>query len=246
MLRDEIIPYTDVNGYVNPYKVDVTKGRQCDNSTLFTSEYYIMLAKRGELSIFDADKWEYRISDSSVVSGLTVRYPGDNTTDAPDNIYAILAASKVLNRPDVAYSMLQYGFANDGFFNASNPYNIENKDGSMDWSTLQWRQFQMLFATYCAADCYRWWKVWLWGFNVYTALVIATSCINTPTDDSDSRRLCWLLIQATQEDSWLCKLAAYIWFKRAKTQYGVSENVMREVAKRYYQTGMPFITYWID
>lgn len=243
-LKTEIGPYLDKNGYVNPYPVDRTQGRQCDNATMYSSEYHIILAKRQEDSYRDADEWLILIDKASIVPGLTVRYPGDTTTDAPDNLYGILAASKVLKQPRVAEDFLAYGYRNFGFYNPSNPEHIKNKDGSIDWSMFQWRQLQLVFAAICASGRHSWWKIWNLPLAIYTALVIGISCIDEPYDNSDPRRLAWLLIQAT-EDSFLCRLASKIWYKRL---YKIYPKGMNEVAGVYYQpSGLnanPFSKYW--
>jgi len=238
MLKEEIKLYKDNQGYVNPYLVNTSQGRQSDNGTMFSSEYYIMLSKRQEDTERDADEWEVLIAKCMPIPGLTVRYPGDIAIDAPDNIYAILAASKVLNRPHVAKSMLDYGFKHRGYYNIETP--------TWNWAGLQWRQLQMIFAMLCASNTYKWWKFWYWPLELYSALAIAISCMNTPTYETDPRRLNWLFIQSVKEDSLLCRLATKVWFKRLKKDYDVTENAMRVVAKTYYQDDHPFAKFWMD
>jgi hypothetical protein len=74
------------------------------------------------------------------------------------------------------------------------------------------------------------------------------SCRNESPEDTDGRRLAWHLIQAVQNDSWLCKQAAKNWFKRLYQDYNVTENGMRETAKKYYNPKgeNPFSKYWVD
>jgi hypothetical protein len=242
--RDEIKSYTDINGYINPYPVDTKRGRQCDNATMFSSEAAILLVKRLEDNFNDENEWEILINKSSIQPGLTVRYPKDNTTDAPDNLYGILAASKVLDKPNVALDILNYGKSNFGFYNPSNPNHIKNIDGSINWSNFQWRQPQLLFAMLCSSNTYKWYKFYYWFLDLYTALTIIISCFNTEISDTDSRRLCWLLIQSTQNDSLFCKLASKIWFKRLYKDY---LRGMNDVANVYYKpTGNnPFGKYWV-
>lgn len=247
-LRDEIKSYTDSNGYINPYPVAPTAGRSCDNACMFSSEYYIMLEKLKQDNHMDADEWEILIDKSSIMPGLTVRYPGSTDLDAPDNIYGILAASKVLNKPQVAASILAYGVSNFGFFNTSNPGHIKNKDGSWNWPAFQWRQPQQIFAAACASNTYKWWKFWYYPVELVTALIIATSCYNTPNFDTDARRLSWLLVQTVKDSSWLCSLASKIWYKRLYKDYGSAG--MAAVAGIYYQPqgpgNNPFSKYWVD
>lgn len=85
----------------------------------------------------------------------------------------------------------------------------------------------------------------LFPFNVYTAVVLAISCINTPVGNTDARRLNWLLWQATKRKSILCNLAGKFWHWRQTKVYN-TQNVMQAVAKIYYQDNHPFQRYWVD
>lgn len=103
-----------------------------------------------------------------------------------------------------------------------------------------WRQPQLLAASLCANK-----SVKFYHFPLFfiAALVIATSCINVPTNDSDSRRLCWSLIQAVSPFSWLCRLAAKIWTIRLYKHY---PNGMRDVMTTYFGPNHPIAKYWRD
>jgi len=85
----------------------------------------------------------------------------------------------------------------------------------------------------------------IFPLTLITAAIIAASCINTAKSDADSRRLNWDLWQATKRKSILCNLAGIFWHWRQKKVYNTN-NVMQAVAATYYQSGHPFITYWID
>lgn len=241
-LRDEFKAYKDKNGYMNPYTVAPNAGRSCDNATLFTSEYYILLALNNELDL--SEYWRLLIALSSMEPGLTVRYPGDNTIDAPDNVYGILAASKVLAMPSVAHDFLRYGRQNLGFYNTSNPGHIKNQDGRINWNSFLWRQPQLIFMALCASGVYKPWKFWYWPLALYTSIVILTSCMQSDRSDSGSRLLAWLLIQATKQDSLLCRLASLVWNKRLLADYG--GNGMKQVASMYFQPSgnNPYAKYW--
>lgn len=243
--KEDFANYFNINGYVSNAPVSPGTSGGCDNSTMYTSEMYIMMHKLGLDLQSDRDKWEQLTNACMLSPGITIRFPGDNSIDAPDNIYGILAASKVLDKPEVAQSILKYGLSNFGFYNTTNPNHIKNADGTWNWPSLQWRQFQEIFAMYTASGNYKWYKFWLWPIMIYTGFVIATSCINTATSDTDSRRLAWLLIQATQEDSWFCRMMAKIWFKRLYSDYGAAG--MKAVAAIYYlpQNNNPYAKYWV-
>lgn len=240
-LREEILSFIDGNGLVTPSLAIPGQQQGSDNGTLFTSEYYILLVKNGLALPADVSNW-HKLIDTCMVprniavhSRVTVRAPNDIGVDAPDNIYGILAASKVLKEPSIAKELLAHGYRHLGFFNPLNKFN---------WEALQWHQLQMIFAMACAADSYRWWKPYYWFLNVYTAGVIATSCVNVTVADTTSRLLCWCLIQSVQEDSWLCRQAAKLWFRRLYKDYG--SLGMKKVAYIYFDYNHPFVIYWMD
>lgn len=84
-------------------------------------------------------------------------------------------------------------------------------------------------------------------YSFYNALVIATSCINAPTSDTDSRRLNWHQWQATKHKSMLANFAGNFWLWRQRKVYN-TDKVMQAVATIYYQPpgGHPFSKYWVD
>jgi hypothetical protein len=82
-------------------------------------------------------------------------------------------------------------------------------------------------------------------YSFYNALVIATSCINAPTSDTDSRRLNWHQWQATKHKSMLANFAGNFWLWRQRKVYN-TDKVMQAVAKIYYQDNHPFSKYWVD
>lgn len=240
-LRFEIKPYVDGLGMVNPYIVPTGMIRGSDNGTMFSSEYIIMLTKRDEELTRDIEDWEILMDKTSIVPGLTARAPGDTSGDAPDNIIARLAAAKVLKSPVTAKDMLNYGYQNFGFFNASNPGHIRNKNGKIDWSFFLWRQPQLYVACLTASNALKWRHA---PFVVVTALIIGFSCLTAPLNDSDSRRLNWLLIQAIGNDSVLCRIGAWFWKRRLFKHY---PKGMLDVYNLYYkESGVhPFTKYMV-
>lgn len=237
-LKSEIVPFIDGNGLVAPNLTN-PHTRGSDNGTMFTSEHFIMLQKRGEATEEDRNIWEHLIRSCMPIPGLTVRAPGDIAVDAPDNIIAILAAAKVLNRPQVARDILNYGLRYLGLYE---PVRVTPRN----WSAFQFRQLQLVFAMLCASGQHSWWKFWHFPLALYSALVILVSCMNVPIGETDPRRLSWLLIQATKEDSILCRLASVIWYQRLYRDYGVSENAMKLVYGIYCHDNHPFGKYAVD
>lgn len=231
-LRDEIQPYLDRYDLVAPYKCDPTK-QGSDNGPMFTSEYYIMLAKSGGINHHDPI-WYLRLIGFCMDQGLLCRAPADLDQEGPDDYYGVFAALVVLNEPTLGNALLNSIMSHKGFLN--------NHDGTRTWQSFLIRQPQLLAAAYAAADRA---PVWSWPLYWYAAAVIATSCIGVSTEQADPRRLSWLLIQAVSPKSWLCRMAAKLWYRRLYKDY---PDGMKGVARNYYQTYPmhPFIKYWVD
>lgn len=234
MLKDEIVSFTDSFNLVTPGKYVGDYPNGSDNGPMYTSEYFIMLAKRKELSPLDDLLWSAIVDRCMPTPGLLQRAPNKNWQTGPDDMYGVLAAAKALNRPDVAQKILNYGFSNFGCFNTENP-------GKKTTRSFLWRQPQLLAANLAAAKKVAFYHAPLFAL---TAIIIATSCYNVETGNGDARRLSWLLIQAVESSSAMCRWAAKIWFKRLYKHYG--NDGMRGVAKVYYKDSHPFIKYWVD
>lgn len=242
MLRDDIKLFTDVNGYINPALVDVTKGRQCDNS-MFTNEYFIMLNKLGQYEKKDFQYWLSLMAMCTEERGLYLRYPdsvGDQ--EGPDDHYALFAASKVLGEIGFAEEFLSYGWKHLGWYNTEVLNTYKTRQGTTNWTAFQWRQPQMYFAAICAANKHRWYKFWNIPSMIIAAATILFSSHGADTiADLDARRLTYLLILSVEQDSILCRLAAKVWKRRLLTDYG--DTGMREVYRRYCRDNHPFGIY---
>lgn len=243
-LKSEILPYTDGLGYVAPALVGPGIMRASDNETMFTSEYYVLLALRGELEPGDADAWKALIRRCMRLPGLLVRSPADTSTDnGPDNMLGVLDASQRLNRPDIAQSILDYGYAHYGIFSGENPGSIYKSDNkSINWDGLLWRQLQLLAGALAAAKKLRWYHLPL---TVYTALIILwTGLNNYALTDCDARRLTWHLVNIMAPSSLLCRLATKVWmWKLYKDFPGLG---MLGIAQQYYQNSHPFREYFVS
>jgi len=247
MIRDEILPYVDGNNLVAPALVTPGTQRACDNGPMYTSEYFDILAKSGQL--IEADKKDFADRIGACVSqdGLLYREPVGSIPDpyqtGPDDFYGVLSACKLLRNTELPRRFLKAVFKYKGFLNNSQP-------GVKTWDSFLIRQFQMLAAMIAAA--FPSWKnplhilIRLLAFPLFfwAALVIFVSCINVPANDTDPRRLSWHLIQTVVPVSIMCKFASLFWYHRLYGTYGASG--MRGVAKIYYQLGHPFQKYWID
>lgn len=238
MLRDEIIPYLDGQGFVAPTLENAKETRGSDNQMLFTSELYIVLVLLDEDMPKDAIEWEKKARQCMAVLGLTVRSPGDLTPDAPDNIVGILAAATLLDVPSVAKDMFWYGIKHGGFFDprpVPPPFFTKER-----WVAFEWRQPQLLFATLCAAGYYNWLTCWvLWPLAIYSAIVITFGGFQVPVDRTDERILSWLLLIATCK-SRMCYWAGLLWEMRLSIDYA---NGMSSVLSSYFGGDHPIAKY---
>jgi hypothetical protein len=235
-LKEEIAEFRDQYGMVNLWRSRGTEGS--DNGPMFTSEYIIMLLQNQQAWMLDVTEYKV-LMWNCMKDGLLSRKPGDSGQEGPDDYHGVLAACSVLNDTLIPRQILHHGMRNFGFFNNQNPNSFTKNDGSIAWEAFLWRMPQLLALNYAAA---RIWRPWVPLLNAYAALIIATSCIGVPTGDTDPRRLSWLLIQGMHK-SWLCKLAAKLWWARLKRDYGV--DGMRAVARIYYpKDEHPFQRYW--
>lgn len=227
-LQSEIVPYVDGNGLVAPQPVAPGTKQGSDNGVMFTSEYLIM-AKWLEAP-WQPDFYA-AIARCFVQPGLLDRAPGDLYQEGPDDYYGLCAMLSVYKLRRFGIRMLLHGFTHIGFFNNA---------GVFSWDALLWRQPQMVAAMASAAGLG--WMPIFWPFYAWAMLVIFWSCRPRPPSDTDYRRLCWHLIQATW-GSPLARLAAFFWYSRLYEDY---PNGMRGVASLYYKPGHPFIKYWVD
>lgn len=245
-LRDEITPYVDGNGFVSPGRVPSGQMQGSDNGLCFTAEFLITLKKRQEGLPSDAEQWRKLFASCEIEPGLFDRAPRDGDPEAPDDFYGVAAACAVLDTPEIAQRILDYGWQHRGDYDNTQP-------GSFTWSSFLWRQPQLLAALYAAAKRGRW-NPFVWVLNAVAAAVIASSCIGVPTTKTDERRLAWLLIQTLAPVSRPCRLAARAWFRRLKKDYpGLlrdgsvkGDGGMRAVAKIYYQLGHPLAKYYMN
>jgi hypothetical protein len=204
-LRSTIASYVDGNNLVMSYPYDGVYKRGSDNGTMFTSEYYILLKRVGEL--LPTDKIEFMTKMSQCIVDNTLhRAPDDLSPDVTDNYHGVLAACKQLGVKSIPWMIIKH-----------------------PWQVLRLGQAQILAMAWAGTGLP---AFLFFPFFVYSALVIATSCINVDAGDSDSRRLSWLLIQATAGSSVLCWLASKLWYRRLFKTY---PRGMQDVYDLYYQ-----------
>lgn len=265
-LREEIKAFTDADGLVAPNPVSPTDTLTSDNGPMFTSEYFLLLALRGELNPSDAADWRSRILQCFKEPGLLCRVPvkyGIFSQEGPDDYYGILAASSVLD-PSIAEAVLTYGQSRQYPLAPIFDY-IQERTGDVWWLRLlrkvlggvqvrynfnnigegltpsSWmgRQPQLVAAMYFASH-----KKCPFYLRLITALVIATSCIGVSPQNTDARRLSWLLVCMAAPRCWMSKLASKLWYGRLQKDY--PGKGMLGVAEIYYQGQHPFKTYHLN
>lgn len=243
-IREEIKAYIDGNGLVAPNTVGPNVVQGSDNGPMYTSEYYVILKKSGLLT--DQDKVDYANKIGSCINkNLLNRVPtGQNDgQEGPDDYYGVLNACYQLGNTSIPQEFLKAVIEYKGSLDNVNP-------GSWQWGAVLIRQPQLLASLICASfpslfNPFHWLvRLACFPFFVYSALVIAVSCIKTPVDQADPRRLAWHLIQVISNRSLLCKIASLLWYNRLRGGYGDAE--MKGVASYYYQAGHPFIKYWVS
>lgn len=247
LIKSEMTPFIDVNGLVSP-----NRDGPSDNGVMFTAEYLLMLERLDELDYDTAKRFRRKIRACFKEPGLLMRRPDNfGGQDGPDNMLGLAIASQVLGRrmggDEMASEVMIYGLDHWGAFN--------NIDGKWTTQSFLWRQPQLVGALMCGVmqqarlvNLSRFQRATLWlfarPFLLCAALSIFVSCRGTDPGETDPRRLSWLLIQATFNHSWLCRVASRGWYERLYRDY--SSAGMKAVARIYYSVGHPFIKYWVD
>jgi hypothetical protein len=243
-IREQIRPYTDGNDLVAPNLVTPNALSGSDNGPMFTSEYFIILCKSGQLLTSDIADFSQRIEKCINSQGMLNRVPVGQSDgqEGPDDYYGVLNACFHLGVTSIPRKFLWATIKYKGALNNVNP-------GTWQWDTVLIRQPQLLAAMVCAA--FPKWNplhilIRLIALPLFliAAVSLAISCTDTPNNEADPRRLSWHLLQTVYKRSIMCKLASFIWYWRLRSDYKEAE--MRGVAYLYYQRGHPFIQYWVS
>jgi hypothetical protein len=247
-IKDDFIGYFDGNGLLSPNPGVWTPGQKSsDNGVCFTSEYYIILKKNGQLT--DQDKLDYqqKIGQCIDQQGMLNRVPigQDDGLEAPDDYYGVLDGCMQLGNTKIPRQFLKALILNLGFLNNVNPGTL------WVWPSFLARQLQLV--TGIVAASFPSWKnplhilarIFCWPLFVFSAAIIATSCIGSELSNTDGRRLSWHLWQTLKPVSFLCWLAGKVWLRRLYGDYG--PRGMRTIASIYYKPHPvnPYSTWWI-
>ena len=246
-IRIDFAPYIDGNGLLAPNpqpRPPVGKGD--DNGPMFTAEYYIMLEKTSQITDQDKADFGQKIGQCIYPQGILSRVPVGQTDsqEEVDDYYGTLSGCKNLGNTAIPRKFLWAMIKYLTFMDSTTPGKLGN------WDAFMFRQPQLIACMVSAAFPSLWNPIhWLARISAhlfywYAAVVIALSCMNTPTSDTDARRLAWHLIEATAPTSMLCWIASKIWFKRLYKDYPTG---MQGVAAIYYQPNgnNPYQKYWV-
>ncbi len=232
-IRDDFKNYVDGNGLNTPLPGTWIAGQSgSDNGTMFSSEFYIMLKKNGQLT--DQDKLDYaqKIGQCIDPEGLLNRVPisQNDGLESFDDYYGTLNGCAELGNTDIPRKFLWAFIKYKGSMDNVLP-------GAWQWQDFLLRQPQLLAAMVSASfpsllNPLHWLiRLIFCPFFLVSSIIIATSCMWTATNEADPRRLAWHLQNNTKKVSLLCYLASLIWIWRLNKDYA---NGMKDVAAEYY------------
>ena len=250
-LRTEIIPYTNIDGYISGSPVQGL-GRTNDNAILFTALYYITLKDRGEDVPEDRAKVASLVS-GCLVGGVLVRYPGDTSIDdSYDNYIALAALCVVYGLHWIGFKVFFHGLTHFGYYNVS---------GTFSFRAVMWRFFYslvpamtqslvlgllqaLLYAGLFVTNRVSPWILFMFLPEFLAGLTIAVSNRNEELGNSDGRKNTWLLIKAMQYSAF-GQAGAAIWWNRLRKKYG--DGGIRNLFLVYFQKSeYPLVKYAVN
>lgn len=248
-IRGDFNQFIDSNNLNTPAPCMPVPGQKgSDNGPSFTSEYYIILKKNGQLTEQDKIDYAQKIGQCIGPQGLLNRVPLNQSDGAEsvDDYYAVTNGCVELGNKQIPRKFLLACIEFKGSFDNLSP-------GTWSWSTFLIRQPQLLAAIVSASfPSFRNPFHYLARFLVLPFYLVAAGSIlianiNDPISDSNSRRLAWHLMNNTKKTSLMCWLASKVWMWRLKRGY---PNLMKDVAALYYYPQKlnqnPYSKYWIS
>jgi hypothetical protein len=238
--QEIIFGYSDKYGFVSPQPTTHEDYPSSYNGVMYTSEFIVILVKLGLLTEVDRRWFMAQIGNCTSYETLnrTISWhdaPGGQ--EGPDDYYGLMNACKHIGDESFPKRFLASLLSDLGCLNNVNP-------GQFTFKSFLARQPQLVAAMVAAAypkatikD--KLLRLLAFPLFLYSAIIIATSCIRAPRQDTDARRLSWHLIQTVSPVSALCRLASKLWYKRLYKTY---PNGMKEVASLYYSLGHPFLS----
>lgn len=228
-LKEAYKPYTDPLGFIHPgYPENHTPSQ---NALRWTSEAYILMFRQDELTESDIQTYAQLVRICYKEKGLLNRYPSNNEQEGPDDYHAVLAACKILNLPDLAKEILDYGRAN--YFNYNN-----QTPGKFTGSAFLGRQLGLVAGMYLASNQEPNFFLKL-AFKIALQISARTSVVK----NQDIKTLAYFLI-LTAKDYKPLEDSIKSWYD---SLYKEVPNGMQGVLSIYYNNGnYPTVKYWKD
>lgn len=231
-LRNDISAnFLDASGLVSPNPCSPTAENASNNGIAYSGEYVTLLALTNQLAAVPRYISVMTNCEVPGYSGLMQRSPSNNRdSQSVDDYYGLLCGLYFTGVYPFARDILKYGLKHFGSFNNLNP-------GNFTFQSMLWRQPQLLAMNlWSAYPGNKLIKLLMFPFTLWTAGVIATACLGLDqTGGADPWRLTFLLVQVAKRESWFCKMASKLWYKRLNK---VWSNGMYGVYANYYH-GMP-------
>lgn len=258
----------DIAAWLDPYSmVAPNSTRVSNNGVLYSSEFYVLLAMRGELMGWDSAAFTQLISaQCELEPGLIRRNPGCADQEGPDDYIGLMAAYWHLGLWRKAREVVDYGskstrvgpFTLHWFFNnveAGTPWEQAQEDPGRPWylnlvdrlyaptgkrfNASAWlgRQPQLISHFLWCAELKPAWWRRLW------AAVTVMLAHSKPVDDVDSRILSWLCIWPAYERCWMMRAAATWFLMDLHEQY---PGGMQGVFSHDFEPTHPIARYAVD
>ncbi|CAM6003892.1 unnamed protein product [Sphagnum balticum] len=243
-IKDDFQPYVDGNKLLAPNPQNGNLGKGSDNGPMYTAEYFIMLKRNNALQDADVVDYASRIGACVNPQGMLCRVPvgQDDGQEEVDDYYGVTNGCMEMGNTAIPRKMLWALIRYAGCMNNESP-------GTFTWDAFLARQLQLVCAVVSSAFPSKWnplhYLVRLLAFPVYlySAVILLTSCIDTASSDTDSRRLAWHLGNNVSKVSLMNWLAFKVWKNRLNKTY---PNGMKDVAAIYYQPNgnNPYSEWW--
>jgi hypothetical protein len=208
---------------------------------MYTGEYAWLLVKNGEMDKDRAFNLSGILGRCFKEPGLLMRSPENaGGQEGPDDYLGVCLGIKAIQTQydgvDGGNKIFKYGLKHFGVF--------RNDPGASIWQAFLWRQPQLIAAALSIVQTH-WYSSLLYfliqrPFMWYAAGSIFFACRGN-VDGMDPWRLTWILIQLTEDKSWLCKWAAQGWYDRLWLKF--CRDGMNAVAADYYEPEHPFALY---
>jgi hypothetical protein len=244
-IKSDFQPYIDGNNLLAPEPVSPGTVGGSDNGPMYTSEYFIMLKKHGYATQNDIDDFAARINSCITPKGALCRVPvGQNDgQEQVDDYYGTLNGCMELGITSIPRIFLKCMIKNFGCLNNEDP-------GMWTGDSFMFRQPQLVCAMISAAfpsmKNPMHYMIRLAAFPLYTysMMVLLFSCLGTPTNQADPRRLAWHLGNNVSKVSILNWFAFRIWKNRLYEDF---PSGMGGVAEIYYQPHPknPYSDWWV-